>query len=192
MAESHSGYYGFKSYSAVLFAHPYTVGMRMFVLCFVLLPLGFAGLTAAPAQQATPASTPAAPAGSEWGHVLALPVGTSVHIQGHTSHALCALTAVDAESISCARDTGVGHKALTFQRTDVKTIKLARRGRSAVLGGAALAGAGALAGGIQGARSNYFAFKGAFALVYGFAGAFAGAPIGYITDFSASTIYRAP
>lgn len=165
--------------------------MRMFALCLTL-PLVFAAFTAAPAQQTTPDPPPTAPAGSEWGHVQALPVGTSIHIQGHTSHALCALTAVDADSISCARDTGVGSKALTFQRTDVRTIKLARRGHSAVLGAAMLGGAGALAGGIQATQSNYYAVKGAFAMIYGFAGAFAGAPIGYITDFSASTIYRAP
>ncbi len=121
----------------------------------------------------------------------ALPVGTSVHIQGRAGHALCAVTAVDAETISCSRDTGVGHKALSFQRSEVQTIKLGRRGRSALLGGAIAGGAGVLAGGIQGARSNYFAVKGAFAMIYGFAGAFVGAPAGYLTDFAGSTIYRA-
>ncbi len=122
----------------------------------------------------------------------ALPVGTQVHISAATRHALCELTAVDEERIACSQDTGVGTRALTFARSEVRLIKLARRGRSAVLGASIGAGAGALAGGIEGARSNYFAFKGAYALIYAFAGGFAGAPAGYLTDFSASTIYRAP
>ncbi len=99
---------------------------------------------------------------------------------------------MDADSLTCSRDTGVGHKQLIFQRSEITSIKLAHRGRSAVLGAAILGGAGAAAGGIQGAKSNYFAVKGAFAMIYAFSGAFAGAPIGYLTDFSASTVYRAP
>jgi hypothetical protein len=97
---------------------------------------------------------------------------------------------MDAETLTCDRDTGVGTKELTFQRPDIKTIKLARRGRSAVLGASIGAGTGAIAGGIESINNHYFAVHGAFAMIYAFAGAFAGAPIGYLTDFSASTIYR--
>lgn len=164
--------------------------MRIPSLC-VTLPFLLACVVA-PAQQTSSPGAPAAPAGSDWQHVQVLPVGTAIHIQARSSHALCALTAVDADSISCLRDTGVGNKPLTFQRSDVRTIKLARRGHSAVLGGAVAGGAGALAGAIQATQSHYFAVKGAFPMIYGFIGIFAGAPLGYISDFSASTIYRAP
>lgn len=134
---------------------------------------------------------PSAPAGSNWSHVQALPPNTYLHVNAHKRHAICFLTAVREDGLSCSKDTGVGHKELSFTRDEIATIKLARRGRSAVLGATILGGAGAIAGGIQGTRSNYFAVKGAWAMIYTFSGAFAGAPIGYLTDFSASTVYRA-
>jgi hypothetical protein len=99
---------------------------------------------------------------------------------------------VAADSLTCEQDTGVGTKDLIFQRDEIKTIQLARRGRSAVLGGSIGAGVGAIAGGVQGLHSHYFAVRGAFAMIYSFVGAFAGVPTGYLTDFSASTVYRAP
>ena len=145
-----------------------------------------ANILAAPAQQPAPP-----PAGSNWEHVQALPANTYVHVNARSRHAVCYLSAVDAESLSCSKDTGVGHKQISFQREEITSIKLARRGRSAVLGGAILAGAGAVAGAVQSTQSHYFAVKGAWAMIYAFSGAFAGAPIGYLTDFSASTVYRA-
>lgn len=165
----------------------YTVGMRSFLPSFALSAVLAASMFA-PAQQ--PAAGP--PAGSNWDRVEALPPNTYLHVNARKHHSICYLTMVDEASLSCSKDTGVGHKPLSFQRTDITSIKLARRGRSAVLGAAILGGAGAVAGGIQGAHSNYFAVKGAWAMIYGFSGLFAGAPIGYLSDFSASTIYRAP
>jgi hypothetical protein len=139
-----------------------------------------------------PAVHAAPPAGSNWQHVMALPINTDVHVAARKSHALCTLKAVAADSLTCEQDTGVGTKDLIFQRDEIKTIQLARRGRSAVLGGSIGAGVGAIAGGVQGLHSHYFAVRGAFAMIYSFVGAFAGVPTGYLTDFSASTVYRAP
>ena len=157
------------------------------VFASISLPVLIAANLAASAQQPTPPS-----AGSDWAHVQALPAQTYVHINARTRHAICYLTAVEADSLSCRKDTGVGHKELSFQRSEITSIKLARRGRSAILGAAILGGAGAIVGGVQATRSNYYAVKGAWSMIYGFSGIFAGAPIGYLTDFSASTIYRAP
>jgi hypothetical protein len=140
---------------------------------------------------AAPAQTPMPPAGSNWQHVQALPLGTSIHVDAKKSHALCDLKTIDADTLTCERDTGVGTKEIIFQRPEIKNIKLARRGRSAVLGGLIGAGTGGLIGGLAGIHSNYFAVHGAWALIGAFAGGFAGAPTGYLTDFSASTIYRA-
>jgi hypothetical protein len=153
----------------------------------LVLPALLASSLVASTQQPAPAP----PAGSNWAHVQALPPNTYLHVNAKKSHAICYLTAVDAESLSCSKDTGVGHAQVSFQRSEITTIKLARRGRSAVLGGTILGGAGAIAGAVQGSRSNYYAVKGAWAMIYGFSGMFAGAPLGYLTDFSASTIYRA-
>jgi hypothetical protein len=159
--------------------------MRSLFPC-IALPLVIATTLVASGQQ------PAAPpAGSNWEHVRALPANTYVHVNARTRHAICYLAAVDADSLSCSKDTGVGHTQLSFQRGEITSIKLARRGRSAVLGGAILGGAGAVAGAVQATQSHYFAVKGAWAMIFGFSGAFAGAPIGYLTDFSASTVYRA-
>jgi hypothetical protein len=148
------------------------------------LPLLTCHLTAA-AQQKAP------PAGSNWQRVEAVPIGTSIHVSARKSHSVCTLRAIDADTLTCEHDTGVGTKELIFQRPEITNIKLARRGRSGVLGGSIGAGTGALIGGIEDIHSNYFAVHGAFAMIGAFAGAFVGAPIGYLTDFSASTIYRA-
>jgi hypothetical protein len=104
----------------------------------------------------------------------------------------CTLKAIDADSLTCIRDTGVSSKDVIFQRPEITAIKLAHRGRSALAGAGIGAGIGALVGGIEGIHNNYFAVHGAFALIGVFAGLFAGAPTGYLTDFTASTIYRAP
>jgi hypothetical protein len=144
------------------------------------------------AQISPTAFQSAPPAGSNWQNVIALPIGTAIHVQARTHPTLCTLKSVDADTLICIRDTGVGAKDLTFQRSDIKTIQIARRGRSGLLGGSIGAGAGALAGGIVGLHSHYFAVRGAWAMIFAFSGAFAGAPAGYLTDFTASTIYRAP
>jgi hypothetical protein len=139
-----------------------------------------------------PAAQTAPPAGSNWQHVMALPINTDIHIAARTRHALCTLKRVDADSLTCERDTGVGSKELTFQREEIKTIKLTHRARSAVIGASIGVGAGATGGAIYARDNHYFAVRGAFAMIYAFAGAFGGAPTGYLTDFTRSTVYRAP
>ena len=170
----------------------------LFALCS---PIGAAAAQSAAVAQSAPSAptpapaqtpTPAPPAGSNWQRVLALPLGTYIHVNASSRHIPCTLKAVDLDTLICERDTGVGTREVIFQRPEIKTVKLARRGRSAVIGAGIGAGAGALGGGVYGLHNNYFAFRGAFALIYTFAGAFAGAPTGYLTDFTASTIYRAP
>ena len=137
-----------------------------------------------------PAPTP--PVGSNWQHVQALPLGTYIHVNTRTRRLPCTLKAIDADTLTCIRDTGVGSKEVVFQRPEITAIKLAHRGRSALAGAGIGAGAGALVGGIEALHNNYFAVRGAFALIGAFAGLFAGAPTGYLTDFTAATIYRAP
>jgi hypothetical protein len=142
---------------------------------------------------AVPANAHAAePAGSNWQHVEALPINTYIHINARTRRMPCTLKAIDADTLTCDRDTGVGTKQVVFQRTEITAIKIAHRGRSALIGAGIGGGAGALGGGIYSINNHYFAVRGAFAMIYGFAGLFAGAPLGYLTDFTASTIYRAP
>jgi len=137
-----------------------------------------------------------APEGSNWQRIEALPVGTSVHVltrsSGKTHKTLCSVKSVDADTLTCILDTGVGPKELVLQRSEIGTIKLARRGHSGLLGGLIAGGAGAAAGGIVATRNHYYAFGGAWAEIFGITGLCIGAPAGYLSDFTASTIYRAP
>ena len=148
--------------------------------------LAFATLSAS-AQQ--PAQQP--PAGSNWQHVQALPVGTSLYVKAQTRHRACKLKNDDADTLTCT-DSG---KDFVFQRTEIVTIKMSRRGRSALVG-AAPGGALLIGGGIGLATCNKSVFLGclggAVAVVWGGVFALIGAPIGALTDFARSTVYKAP
>jgi hypothetical protein len=89
----------------------------------------FAVSTASFTQQpATP------PEGSNWQHVQALPAGASIHVRAQHSSANCRFKSADADSLTCT-----GAKDVTFQRAEIKSITIPRRGRSA----AVMAGVGA-------------------------------------------------
>jgi hypothetical protein len=163
--------------------------MRTLLLSLVLVPAigGFA-------QQ--PTST-ALPAGSNWQHVQALPVGASVQVKARKSHANCYVKSVDADTLTCA-----GKKDIVFARTDVVSIRIPRRGRSTLIGlgiGAGVgAGVGAAASGCSTAEKN--SFLGCFLTPTRPQGAAIGgvlfggilAAIGAATDFARSTVYEAP
>jgi hypothetical protein len=103
----------------------------------------------------------------------------------------CTVKAIDANTLTCERDTGVGFKDLTFQRTEIKKVKIKHRARSTLIGAGIGAAVGALTAGIAERNNHYFAVPAAFPLIWGFTGLFVGAPTGYLTDFTATTIYRA-
>jgi len=147
--------------------------------------LAFTALSAT-AQQVVPSSVVAPPAGSNWQHVQVLPVGTSINVKARSSHASCKVKRVDADSLTCT-----DKKDIAFQRTDVVSIKISRRGRSTLIGLAAGAG-GAGAIGAAATKSDSFGGKPGAALVYGLLGGLGGMTIGYFTDFSRSTVYQAP
>lgn len=161
-----------------------------------LLTMALAITLAAPAQQG--AVQPPRPAeGSNWQHVQALPAGTSIQVKASKSHANCKLKSVDADALTCT-----SRKDLVFQRTDILTIKIPRRGRSTLIAMGIGAGTGAIVGaatsGCSTAEKN--SFLGCFltptrpqgaaigAVLFGAIGA----PIGALTDFAKSTIYKAP
>src|ERR1035441_6649794 len=82
------------------------------------------------ALSAHAAQQPAQPlAGSNWQHVQVLPAGTSINVKARSSHASCKLKSVDADSLTCT-----DKKDIVFQRTDVVSIKISRRGRSTLVG----------------------------------------------------------
>jgi hypothetical protein len=165
--------------------------MRVFLLTLALVPA-----LSSPAQQ--PAQQPASPpAGSNWQHVQALPVGASINVKARKSHAGCKLKSVDADSLTCTHG-----KDLVFQRTDILSVKIPRRGRSTLIAMGVGAGVGAIVGaatsGCSTAEKN--SWFGCFltptrpqgaaigALVFGLIAT----PVGALTDFTRSTVYTAP
>jgi hypothetical protein len=166
--------------------------MRVFLLTLALVPA-----LSSPAQQ--PAQQPASPpAGSNWQHVQALPVGASINVKARKSHPGCKLKSVDADSLTCTHG-----KDLVFQRTDILSVKIPRRGRSTLIAAGIGIGVGAIAGAASGssctsAQKNSFlgcfsiVSRGDLALAGGAVGGVIGSPIGYFTDFAKSTVYTAP
>ena len=144
---------------------------------------------AAPAQQ--PAVQP--PAGSNWQHVQSLPLGTPIQVKTRTNKAKCALKSVDADSLTCMHG-----KDLVFQRSEIRSITASRRSRSTWAGAGIGAGAGfAIGAGSAAAtdKGGWFSGAGWDALggaIVGVLGAAIGAGIGAGTDFTHSTIYKAP
>ena len=164
--------------------------MRTLLLSMALLLPALSAPTQQPAQQ--PAQPPA---GSNWQHVQALPIGASIYVKAKHSHSKCILKSVDADTLTCTRG-----KEIVFQRSDIVNIKIPRHGRSTLAGLAIGAGVGAALGAATGGdpckTTQGFcadvASRGETAAFSGFLFAAIGAPIGYFTDFTRSTVYKAP
>jgi hypothetical protein len=161
----------------------------------ILLALALVPTLSARAQQSAQQPTPAPPpAGSNWQHVQALPVGASINIKARKSHAGCKLKAVDADTLTCTHG-----KDLIFQRADIVTIKIPHRGRSTLVGVGLGAGVGALIGaatGSKGCSGQAFCInilsRSDLAAIGAVAVGAIGAIAGGATDFTRSTVYKAP
>jgi hypothetical protein len=158
--------------------------MRTFFLALAFVPASFLG-----AQQPAPP-----PAGSNWQHVQALPIGQSINIKARKSHAGCKLKSVDTDSLTCTQG-----KDLVFQRADIVTIKISRHPRSTLVGLGLGAGIGALIGAATGSPScsgQTFCLdilnRSALAAIGAVGVGAVGAIIGVSTDFTRSTVYKAP
>ena len=131
------------------------------------------------------------PAGSNWQHVQMLPVGASINVKARTSHTSCTLKSVDADTLTCTHG-----KDIVFQRADILSIQISRRGRSALIGLAAGGGAGALLGyaATSSCKPGELCIlpRGGVATVFGVTFGLIGAITGGLTDFAKSTVYRAP
>lgn len=134
---------------------------------------------------------------SDWQLVQALPAGTSIHVNAGRRHQSCRVQKVDAESLTCAEGGSP-----VYSRAEITSIKLTHRGRSTLV--AALAGGGigaAVAAGLlahdphcqpsQFGCLNGLVGTGPVVGAFSAVGAVVGAPIGYLTDFTGSTVYKA-
>ena len=156
---------------------------RILILTLVLAP----AVSLSAQQVAQPLS------GSNWQHVQALPVGASVQVKARKSHTNCYVKSVDADSLTCTHG-----KDIVFERSEIRSIKIPHRGRSIGVGAAIGAGVGfGIGAGAAAATDNggWFSGGGWDALsgaVAGVLGAAIGTVTGGLTDFTHSTVYKAP
>ena len=126
------------------------------------------------------------PEGSNWQRVQALPAGTTVHVKANNTSTSCTLKAVDADSLTCTRV-----KDLTFQRAEIRSIRISHRVRSTLIGAGVGAGVGVVVGiGVNASLGGFGTRKtraaGAGAAIFTPLGLIIGAS----TDFSRDTVYR--
>jgi hypothetical protein len=145
-----------------------------------LLVITILGGASAPAQQS--AAQP--PAGSNWQHVQALPIGTELYVKAKGRSKTCKLKSTTANALTCNAEK----QDLTFDRATIVSVKIARSGRSTLIGFAVGVGTG-VAIGVGGCRGGW---EGPCSVVYGGLLGAAGAIAGITTDFSRSTVYKAP
>jgi hypothetical protein len=143
-------------------------------------------LAALPAPAQRPVQPPA---GSNWQQVQALPIGASIKVAARHNEAKCTLKSVDADTLTCTHG-----KDIVFQRTDIVNIKVPHRGRSTLVGLAIGAGAGGIAGfaSTGPCGNNCILGRGTVATAGALGLGAVGAIVGVLTDFTRSTVYKAP
>ena len=142
------------------------------------------------------ASAQATSVDSNWNRLKTLPAHARVHVAADHKSQVCWIEQVNEATLQCSK----GHAQYSFERAEVKSVKLARYTRSTLAGlGIGLVagmGVGAIAGhGSQPANSYFGSGLGTDAgiLIGGAAGLIAGGAIGGPTDFlRGPTIYRRP
>jgi len=157
----------------------------------VVLLMMLALALSAPAQQPTQSLPQPPPAGSNWQHVQALPAEASIHVNIISGSTVCSLKSVDDQILTCTH----GQKDLIFQRSQIKSIKLARRYRSTWIGIAIGGATGIVA--VEAAYKPTWDYppvinRGSVAAIVGVPLAIVGGIVGHFTDFTGFTIYKAP
>lgn len=150
--------------------------------------------------QATISAAPSS-AGKAWQRVEALPARTKIHITTDHGGKTCRVFSVTDDALTCAKGSSGGQE---FSRSEIKHIRLAHYGRSALVGAGVGAGVGALSGAIAGREKPCPAGQnfclngigigaGGVAAIFGVAGALLGGTVGAGTDLArGSSIYIRP
>jgi hypothetical protein len=131
--------------------------------------------------------------GRDWRVVEAVPAGTHLYVEAKAGHKSCTVKSVSADALTC----GSGAKEVVYPRTEISTLKMSRRGRSALFGaipGGVLIAAGGIGAATEkcGDQSILCGIGPAILVAGGIAFAVVGATVGGLTDFGRSTIYKAP
>jgi uncharacterized protein YcfJ len=154
--------------------------MRKFLCLAVLLvvPVSFAA-----AQTETVVQT------SGWAAVQALPSGVGLHVSSRSHGSNCIFKSATVDALTCVSTNG--QTTNVYPKAEIRSVKLRHRGRSTLAGLAIGIGGGALIGASLG-RSGSFVGHGTAATIVAIPGAIIGAIVGASTDFTHSTIYKAP
>jgi hypothetical protein len=132
-------------------------------------------------------------AGSNWQRVQQLPLHTKVHVSADSKGRVCTIDSVTDELLTCTSGHVVGSSHYTFQRAEIKSIKVTRYTLSALAGAGIGAGVGAGIGAGVGASGDGFFTKSQAAGVCAAIGVIPGALVGWGTDFAKGpTVYRRP
>jgi hypothetical protein len=134
---------------------------------------------------ATTAFAQSPAAGSNWDHLKALPAETKLHVSADKGGATCKLVSVDDATLVCGKHT--------FQKAEVKSVKLTRYGTSYGAGAAIGAGVGAGVGValVSGENNIFTNDKGKAAGIGLVLGALVGAVVTGPADlFKGPTVYR--
>lgn len=156
--------------------------MRVFLV--VLAGFFIAALPASGQQ-----NLPDAPSVRDWRKVEALTPSRTVSVDSKGSHSSCIVQHTDADSLAC---TG----ATSFQRANVRSVRIHHRWRSAAVAGGIGFGLGAVIGAASGrscAPNTFclnFVSRGELATGFGAALGVVGLPVGYFTDFTGTTVYK--
>jgi uncharacterized protein YcfJ len=125
--------------------------------------------------------------GPSWERLAGLPAGVSIHVNTKSRHVACKFKSAEADAVTCVSG---GAKTEVFPRAEIRTVKLARRGRSILAGMGIGAAGGAIIGAASG-RNGSFIGRGAGAAILAVPGALIGAIVGAFVDFTDTTVYRA-
>jgi hypothetical protein len=157
----------------------YTATMRKILTSVLLLLASFVMANA---------QTHVADSGPSWSRLEGLPSGVGIHVKALHQTTNCSFKSATETELTCVNGSGVPQ---VFKRDDLKRVQLRHRGRSTLVGMAIGAGGGAAIGAPLG-QSGSFVGHGAAAVIIAVPGTIIGGIVGALTDFTRSTIYRAP
>jgi hypothetical protein len=126
---------------------------------------------------------------SDWSRVQALRPGTAVLLNATTRHGGCTIKSVDAASLTC---TSGSHPVIAV--SEITSIKIPHRGRSALIGATIGGGIGAIGGyaaaGPDSPGSFNIVTRGDVAVIFAVPLAIIGGLIGVFTHFASTTLYH--
>ena len=150
----------------------------------LLVSLAFLGAASLSHAQQSPAFTDK----HDWSRVQSLRLGTTVLLNSTSRHGSCKLKSVESDSLTCTSGPAV-------RRAEIKSVKLARRGTSALAGFGIGAATGVIAGYVgtksDGGNGSFdIVSRGDVAAGAGIGLGVIGAIVGFFTHFASSTVYH--